>query len=105
MTFTGKTVANTAVVDPGRADTDAANNSSTATTDILPLPLTGGGGGTAQQPSASPTPAPVAHDNGGGGALPFTGTEAGRLLQLGVLLLVVGLFMALVSRRRRTGTE
>jgi hypothetical protein len=106
-TFTGKTLANTAIVDPGRADTDAADNSSTATTDILPLPLTGGGGGAAQVPPAaapSPTPAPVA-EGGGAPALPFTGTEAGKLLQLGVTLLLIGLFTALAARRRRTETE
>jgi uncharacterized repeat protein (TIGR01451 family) len=100
-TFTGKTVANTAVVDPGRADTDAADNSSTATTTVVPLPLTGGGGGTAVAPS--PTPAPAA--SGGGAALPFTGSDSARQLQAGVSLLVLGLFLALIARRRRASSE
>jgi uncharacterized repeat protein (TIGR01451 family) len=102
--FTGKTVANTAVVDPGRADTDAADNSATATTDVVSAPLTGGGGGAAEEPAASPSPEP-ATGGGGGVGLPFTGSDAGRLLQLGVTLLLVGIFTALVARRRRTGTE
>jgi uncharacterized repeat protein (TIGR01451 family) len=102
-TFTGKTVANTAIVDPGRADTDAADNSSTATTTVVPLPLTGGGGGTAEAPSPSPSAAPTG--GGGDAALPFTGSDSARQLQAGVSLLVLGLFLALIARRRRAASE
>ncbi|MDX6197853.1 MAG: hypothetical protein QOJ79_1004, partial [Actinomycetota bacterium] len=102
--YTGKTVANTALVDPGRADTDAADNSSTATTDVVPVPLTGGGGGAAEEPTPAPSAAPT---GGGGGAvgLPFTGANSLQVLRLAVLLLVVGLFLMLVTRRRRGATE
>jgi uncharacterized repeat protein (TIGR01451 family) len=102
-TFSGKTVANTAVVDPGRTDSDAADNSSTVTTAVVPLPLTGGGGGTAVAPS--PSPAPAATGGGGGAALPFTGSDSARQLQAGVSLLVLGLFLALIARRRRAISE
>jgi uncharacterized repeat protein (TIGR01451 family) len=102
-TFTGKTVANTAVVDPGRPDSDPADNSSTVTTTVVPLPLTGGGGGTAEAPA--PSPSPAATGNGGGAALPFTGSDSARLLQGGVSLLVFGLFLALIARRRRVASE
>jgi uncharacterized repeat protein (TIGR01451 family) len=103
--YTGKTVANTAVVDPGRADTDAADNTATATTDItaVPVPVTGGGGGAAEEPAASPEPQPAA--GGGGGALPFTGMDSGQILKLGVTLLLAGFVAALVARRRRTQAE
>jgi hypothetical protein len=102
--YAGTTVANTAIVDPGRADTDAADNTSTATTDVEALPITGGGGGAAQEPSASPTPAPPA-DEGGGIGLPFTGANSLDILRAGVSLLVLGLFLVLVMRRRRDAIE
>jgi uncharacterized repeat protein (TIGR01451 family) len=102
-TFTGKTIANTAVVDPRRGDTDATDNSSTATTTVVPLPLSGGGGGGAQAPS--PSPSPAAGGGGGAAGLPFTGSNSAGLLQGGLTLLVLGIFMALVARRRRTASE
>ncbi|MBK5305166.1 MAG: DUF11 domain-containing protein [Frankiaceae bacterium] len=101
-TFSGTSVANTAVVDPGRADSDAGDNSATATTAVVPLPISGGGGGAVEEPAASPSPEPVA---GGGGALPFTGIDGAQLLQLGVSLLLAGLFVSLATRRRRTSAE
>jgi uncharacterized repeat protein (TIGR01451 family) len=99
-TYRGNTVVNTAVLAPGRPDSDPTDNTSTATTTVVPLPLTGGGGGPVQAPP-SPTPAPV----GGGGALPFTGAPATSMLQGGVALLLLGLFLALVTRRRRHAAE
>jgi uncharacterized repeat protein (TIGR01451 family) len=102
-TFTGKTVGNTAVVDPRRADTDATDNSSTATTTVTPLPLSGGGGGAAEAPS--PSPSPAAGGGEGGAGLPFTGSSSASWFQAGVSFLVLGLFLGLVGRRRRTASE
>lgn len=105
-TFSGKTIANIAVVDPGRADTTPADNSSTATTTVAPAPLSGGGGGTAEQPPpAAASPKPVARgDTGGAGAIPFTGANSTELLRAAVTLLLLGLFLVLATRRR-TSTE
>jgi uncharacterized repeat protein (TIGR01451 family) len=108
-TFTGTTVSNTAVVDPGRADSDPADNSSTAVTGVTPVPappgstFTGGGGGATTNP---PAKKPAAFTGGGGGAaLPFTGSDSARLLQAGLSLLAVGLFLVLITRRRRAASE
>jgi uncharacterized repeat protein (TIGR01451 family) len=101
-TFTGTSIANTAVVDPGRGDSDSADNSSTATTTIVPLPISGGNGGPALQPTDPPVP-PTG--GGGGGALPFTGADSLQVLRAGVTLLLVGLFLMLTMRRRRGTTE
>jgi uncharacterized repeat protein (TIGR01451 family) len=102
-TFTGKTVGNTAVVDPRRADTDATDNSSTATTTVTPLPLSGGGGGAAEAPS--PSPSPAAGGGEGGAGLPITGSSCASWFQAGVSFLVLGLFLGLVGRRRRIASE
>jgi uncharacterized repeat protein (TIGR01451 family) len=101
-TFTGTSIANTAIVDPGRGDSDSADNSSTATTTIVPLPISGGNGGPALQPTDPPVP-PTG--GGGGGALPFTGADSLQVLRAGVTLLLVGLFLMLTMRRRRGTTE
>ena len=101
-TFVGTDVTNTAVVDPGRADGDASNNSGSATTAVT-TPLTGGGGGGATQPTPAPSVSPTPITGGGGGGatgLPFTGSYADQMLQLGVTLLLVGLLLALAARRR-----
>jgi uncharacterized repeat protein (TIGR01451 family) len=104
--YAGKTVANTVIVDPGRADTDATDNASTATTDVVAAPITGGGGGAAEEPSPSPSAEPTGGGGGGGGVgLPFTGANSEQVLQLGVGLLLAGLFLVLVMRRRRDATE
>ncbi|GAC1445224.1 MAG: hypothetical protein NVSMB55_25120 [Mycobacteriales bacterium] len=124
------TVANTAVVTAGGSDAVPGNDSSTATTTVTPpvAAIAGGGGGGATAPTKTPitgtktpitgtktpitgTKAPNAAVNApstGGGAgsaakpaLPFTGLDAGRILQLGVSLLLLGLLLALVARRRR----
>jgi hypothetical protein len=42
---------------------------------------------------------------GGGAALPFTGSESARLLRTGVSLLLLGLFLTVVARRRRAVAE
>jgi uncharacterized repeat protein (TIGR01451 family) len=102
-TFTGTDVANTAIVDPGRSDDNAANNSSTATTTVTQptaAPIAGGAGGGATGGGTPSTGGGGGAASGAGGALPFTGTYADRLLEGGVSLLVLGLFVALLARRR-----
>jgi hypothetical protein len=108
--FAGTTVDNTAVVDPGRSDADAANNSATATTSVTPAaapvvvpdgpaPVTGSGGGEAAGPAAVPTvPQPSSADGSG---LPFTGWATARTLQAGLALLLIGLLLSLAARARR----
>jgi uncharacterized repeat protein (TIGR01451 family) len=89
--FAGSEVSNTAVVDPGGVDT--GNDSSTA---VTPVVFTGGEG------TAVLTPPAAAPTQGGGQALPFTGSYTDRTLPIGVAMLVLGLFLALAGRRRRT---
>jgi uncharacterized repeat protein (TIGR01451 family) len=108
--FAGTTVDNTAVVDPGRSDADAANNSATATTSVTPAaapvvvpdgpaPVAGSGGGEAAGPAAVPTaPQPSSADGSG---LPFTGWATARTLQAGLALLLIGLLLSLAARARR----
>jgi uncharacterized repeat protein (TIGR01451 family) len=91
--FAGDNISNTAVVDPGGVD--ATNDSATAVTPVI---FTGGGGGTVVEP---PAPAPVPADKPAP-ALPFTGSYTDRTLSAGVTLLLVGLFVAIAGRRRRT---
>jgi uncharacterized repeat protein (TIGR01451 family) len=103
-TFQGTTVTNTAVVDPGRSDTDATNNTDTVSTNVLQV-FTGGGGGGVTEPTPAPVPSPTpAPSAGGGEALPFTGTAALSLLQTGAGLLVLGLLMVLLGRSAMTRT-
>jgi uncharacterized repeat protein (TIGR01451 family) len=91
--YAGSSVSNTAVVDPGGVDT--TNDSATA---VTPVVFTGGGGGTVVEPPAA-TPEPT---EGGGEALPFTGSYTDKMLSAGVAMLLLGLFLALGGRRRRT---
>jgi hypothetical protein len=85
----------------------------TATTSPSPSPLAGGGGGGATAPSpkaTKPTKAvPVAGGGGGpavhqpvagGGALPFTGDGSSSLVPLGFGLILGGLFLTMLARRR-----
>jgi uncharacterized repeat protein (TIGR01451 family) len=88
--FTGDSISNTAVVDPGGVDT--TNDSSTA---VTPVVFTGGGGGTVVEP---PAPAPEEPAP----ALPFTGSYTDRTLTAGVTVLLLGLLLAVAGRRRRT---
>jgi uncharacterized repeat protein (TIGR01451 family) len=104
--FAGTTVDNTAVVDPGRADETAANNSATATTAVTPAapaavdspsgPVQGGGGGEAAGPVTVPGPTSAE-----GSGLPFTGWATARTLQVGLALLLAGLLLSLAARARR----
>ncbi|MCU1590843.1 MAG: domain containing protein [Frankiales bacterium] len=102
-TFRGTDVTNTAVVTAAGSDADPTNNSGSVTTPVtLPAPISapiaGGGGGGAQLPPAAPVPV------AGGSGLPFTGSYAGALLETGVGLLLLGLLLSLVTRRRPAGT-
>jgi uncharacterized repeat protein (TIGR01451 family) len=104
--FTGTTVDNTAVVDPGRTDDAAANNSATATTAVTPAapaaagspsgPVQGSGGGEAAGPVSVPQPTSAE-----GSGLPFTGWATARTLQVGLALLLAGLLLSLAARARR----
>ncbi|MDT7550668.1 MAG: large repetitive protein [Actinomycetota bacterium] len=104
--FTGTTVVNTAVVDPGRSDETSANNSATVTTAVTPAapaavdspsgPVQGSGGGEAAGPVTAPQP-PSAEGSG----LPFTGWATARTLQVGLALLLAGLLLSLAARARR----
>jgi uncharacterized repeat protein (TIGR01451 family) len=101
-TFTGTAVSNTAVVDPGRADANPADNSSTAVTGVTPVPappastFTGGGGGATVNP---PAKKPAA-TSGGGAALPFTGSHTAQFVQTGLGMLLLGWFLVALGRRR-----
>jgi len=92
--FTGTTVSNTATVDPGGVD--ATNDSATA---VTPVVFTGGGGGPVVEPSPSPSPSPAPAETP---ALPFTGSYTQQALSVGVAVLLIGLMLALIGRRRRT---
>jgi uncharacterized repeat protein (TIGR01451 family) len=96
--YPGTTVSNTAVVDPGGVDT--TNDSATASTDVV-TPITGGTDGEENAPPDEVTggtdPQPVNRP-----ALPFTGSYADRALSAGVMLLLVGLALTLIGRRRRS---
>jgi uncharacterized repeat protein (TIGR01451 family) len=96
--FQGTSVSNTAVVDPGRADSDSTDNSSTAVTTVTqPSPAPGGdftGGGT----GAAVNPPPAAGD-GDGAALPFTGVNTAGLVETSVLLVLFGALFVHVSRQ------
>jgi uncharacterized repeat protein (TIGR01451 family) len=108
--FTGTTVDNTAVVDPGRSDSEGANNRATAITSVTPAavpvvvpdgpaPVSGSGGGEAAGPVAVPTaPQPSSAEGSG---LPFTGWATARTLQTGLALLLAGLLLSLAARARR----
>jgi uncharacterized repeat protein (TIGR01451 family) len=101
--FTSATIANTAVVNPGRPDSDSTNNSSTTAAEVVPLPISGGGGGGATATQPSQAPGGLGGGSGtvaGGAALPFTGAAAASLLETGVTLLLLGLLLALAARRR-----
>jgi len=89
--YAGSTVSNTAVVDPGGVDT--TNDSATA---VTPVVFTGGEGLPVVEP---PAPAPAEEP---APALPFTGSYTDTMLTAGVAMLVLGLFLALGGRRRRT---
>lgn len=88
-------VTNTAVLTPGRPDTDSADNSSTAITAVThpAEEFTGGGGGAVV--------APPAETAGGGAALPFTGSSTARLAQAALALLLLGGYLQVLGRRRR----
>ncbi|MFN2522549.1 MAG: hypothetical protein ABR614_04465, partial [Mycobacteriales bacterium] len=102
--YAGTSVANTAVVDPGGVD--PSNDTATATTEVV-TPIQGDTGGEDNVPTPSPTAGPeitgvTPEQPASRPTLPFTGSYADRALSAGVLLLLVGLLLALVGRRRRT---
>jgi uncharacterized repeat protein (TIGR01451 family) len=98
--YQGTSVSNTAVVDPNRSDSNAADNSATAVTTVTqptpsPAPsFTGGGGGAVvAPPEAEPA-------EGGGAALPFTGSPTARVVQTAVAMFLLGWYFVTVGRRR-----
>ena len=73
---------------------------------VSPSPLAGNGGGgaTAGKPTPRVTKKPVAGGGGGAGqakVLPFTGSRTNLLFELGVTLLLFGMFLAVAARPRR----
>ena len=96
--YAGRTVVNTAVVDPGGVD--STNDSSTATTAVTAV-ISGGADGEAEQPVEEPIQGET-EEPAQGPALPFTGIYTDRALTAGVALLMLGLFLALAGRRRRS---
>jgi uncharacterized repeat protein (TIGR01451 family) len=99
--YQGTSVSNTASLDPARADSNAADNSSTAVTTVTqpspsPSPeFTGGGGGGAVTPPEE--------TDGGGAALPFTGSHTAQLVQTGVAMFLIGWYFVALGRRRPEG--
>ena len=82
-----------------QADIDAGRVLNVATAGGTTPP----GGGVTSPPSV--VEVPTAPDSGPPGSLAFTGSNVVSSVAVGLLLLVLGLLMVLVARRRRESTE